>query len=499
MTIALRADQDSTPSSSGVDDASFATSTSLQSRIATACDKIAPLWPLSNFVAVNPFLGFTHQSFAATCADLQRVASIRMLMPRAFYRQALADGAIDDRDLEAALASAHTRSDTRMDVATLRLAVTHDALATAQPRRVVATVADVLDALAAGDRQASRTAFMVDEISGWCAAYFDEGQAAWKLPSRHLRPYPAWLNTMRHDRNPESMGIKGFRKAISTLPTDPSESIGVVMKHLGIPDSALDDYLHRALLDITGWAGYARYLGWTNSLQGRADDTLIHLLAIRLAWGYALFCERKDAAFRAAWRDAMSAASTLPKDSEVTEDPDLAIDLLMQEAYETAFQRRFLARLADASRIPQPAAVSKRKPLQAAFCIDVRSEVYRRSLETVYPEAETLGFAGFFGVSMEYVPLGQVTGGARCPVLLTPAVVVCEAVSGVSDEDETRMLRPRLLRRRVAKAWKAFKLSAVSSFTYVETSGLLFAAKILGDSAGITRSVKDPINRRVGV
>ena len=57
---------------------------------------------------------------------------------------------------------------------------------------VVATVAEVLDTLAAGDRQASRTAFMVDEISKWCAAYFDEGQSVWRLPSRGLQPYAAW-------------------------------------------------------------------------------------------------------------------------------------------------------------------------------------------------------------------------------------------------------------------------------------------------------------------
>ncbi|MFX7090420.1 putative inorganic carbon transporter subunit DabA, partial [Acinetobacter baumannii] len=56
---------------------------------------------------------------------------------------------------------------------------------------MVATVAETLDGLAAGDRQASRTAFMIDEISKWCAAYFDEGQAAWKLPARALPPYAA--------------------------------------------------------------------------------------------------------------------------------------------------------------------------------------------------------------------------------------------------------------------------------------------------------------------
>jgi len=44
----------------------------------------------------------------------------------------------------------------------------------------------------------------------------------------------------------------------------------------------------------------------------------------------------------------------------------------------------------------------------------------------------------------------------------------------------------------VAKAWKSFKLAAVSSFIYVETVGILFSAKILSDSLGLTRTVHDP-------
>ena len=122
----------------------------------------------------------------------------------------------------------------------------------------------------------------------------------------------------------------------------------------------------------------------------------------------------------------------------------------------------------------------------------MRSEIYRRALESACPKAQTFGFAGFFGFPIEYVPIGRQIGGAQCPVLLTPAFVVCEAVAEASPQQEARILNLRLLRRRAAKAWKAFKLSAVSSFTYVETLGLLFAGKILGDSAGLSRPVQDP-------
>ena len=65
--------------------------------IRRACRKIAPLWPLKHFVAVNPFLGFSGQGFAATCSTIQRVTGANLLMPRNFYREALASGSISDR------------------------------------------------------------------------------------------------------------------------------------------------------------------------------------------------------------------------------------------------------------------------------------------------------------------------------------------------------------------------------------------------------------------
>jgi uncharacterized protein YbcC (UPF0753/DUF2309 family) len=142
--------------------------------------------------------------------------------------------------------------------------------------------------------------------------------------------------------------------------------------------------------------------------------------------------------------------------------------------------------------VVSPPAAGLRKPVQAAFCIDVRSEIYRRSFELVYPQVETIGFAGFFGFPIEYVQIGQSKGTAQCPVLLKPSFVVRESVHGASEQEELKILGLRLMRRRAAKAWKVFKSSAVSSFTYVETAGLLFAAKLVGDTLGLTRAVPDP-------
>jgi uncharacterized protein YbcC (UPF0753/DUF2309 family) len=273
-----------------------------------------------------------------------------------------------------------------------------------------------------------------------------------------------------------------------------------VLRAQEIPPAAVEQYLLRALLDIKGWAAYARYKQWNAELHGSTCNAVVELLAIRVAWGYALYCERSDADFRSAWSAAVRAAA-IRTASQGGMDPALEVDLILQDAYERAYLRELLGRWRAAERdslmqnkeaARDGAVVRARKPLQAVFCIDVRSEPYRRALETVCREVETIGFAGFFGFAIEYVPIGLTHGRDHCPVLLKPAFVVHEAVKDASDAEATDLLRKRLLRRRAAKAWKAFKLSAVSSFAYVESVGLYFAAKLIGNSTGLTRPVQDP-------
>lgn len=460
----------------------------LAGAVGAACQRIAPLWPLKNFVAVNPFLGFTGNTFHATVATLHRVARVGALMPRRFYLEAIRTGAIEDQDLATALSRAPRDWKLPATVEALKSVVDRGKPSAMKHAAHVATVAEVLNELAEGDRQAARTQFMVDEISRWCAQYFDLGQSVWRMPSRGLRPFAAWRSYVRNDLNPEVMGIRGFRRIVAELPAEPVAAIAAVVERQGVPDRAVQDYLHQALLDISGWAAYARYLKWKAEMIGGTDDTIEELLAIRVVWGYTLFAQRNDDKFRRAWRDAMAQAALPPQDEKLGDDPDLCTDMVLQEAYEAAFQRKLLAKLA---RGPAPAP-QRRPAIQAAFCIDVRSEVYRRAFESLSEEVQTVGFAGFFGFPIKFLRIGEAHGRNHCPVLLNPAFIVREAVADASLDEETEIMGLRLLRRRVMKAWKSFKLMAVSSFIFVESAGLWYGVKLLSDSLGLTRTVHDP-------
>ncbi len=453
----------------------------LDAAIGKARNRVAPVWPLKHFVAVNPFLGLTEQRFEAACATMRQVTGTDMLMPRSYYRDLIAEGRISDDDLSRAIAGSPSVGQAPRDVDALKRSIAIDASADGS---AVSTVAEVLDSTLG----TATAPFLVEDIAKWCAAYWDDGQAAWRMPWRSLPPYRAWRASAAIDRAPDVMGLKGYRRIVASLPEDPVAAIKGAVDALGLPAAALDGYLHRALSSIAGWAAYGRYLAWNKELYGEQDDTVVQLLAIRLAWDHALFALNKDPAFRTAWAEAAAGMGQTTGAAIMTRDT--AVDTILQSAFEIAFQRDLVAKVvadkAGAAKTPA------RKPVQAAFCIDVRSEIFRRALETAAPEAETIGFAGFFGFPLEYVPIGHEHGGAQCPVLLTPKFVVREAVADTDDEEMSEILGLRLLRRRAAKAWKSFKSSAVSSFVYVETIGLAFAAKLIGDAAHITRTVAHP-------
>ncbi len=427
--------------------------------VSGACRRVPPLWPLQNFVAVNPFLGLSGDSFAEAMTTVERVAHEPMTMSAEFYREQWKRGRINPEDMSQAFARLDREEDI---VASLR-----DVVVEGEDERV-RSVCDLADARLG----TSYRRLAVAEVSKWCAAYYDEGQAAWRLPWAGEDFFTSWKAMAEIDRSAELQGLGGFRKLVRSLPDDPAEVIALALAELRVPAGGVELYLHRVLLSVSGWAGYVQYRVRENGMAGRDDDSLVHFLAVRMSFELAVWrqCQETADGFGEAW-DALGAKLLVPGGRST-----LAV---WQEAFEIGFQRDFVERIQAGSRSVgagvSPAAV------QAVFCIDVRSEVFRRSLESVAPDVETVGFAGFFGFPISRLGEDEQVGTALCPVLLSPAVTVRESAAGA---DSRRVLK------RVARAWKSFRLSAVSSFSFVEACGLAFGGRLLADGFGWRKNGK---------
>lgn len=432
--------------------------------VAPAADRAAraipPVWPLASSVAVNPFLGQGHETLAEVGARLARVAGCPVTMPRHWYREQIAAGEITDGDLRAALRTAppHLRP---ADADAVKVAARAD---TPMPQ-ALPTIAD----LAADHSGIDWPALIAERFGAWAAGYFDEGQALWAAP-RGQSAYAAWKAVATHDLTPEIAGLPGFALHVSEAPEAATALTARVVDRLGLGDGATETYFHQMLMTLGGWAQYARYRLWQAELAGGADQTITDFLAIRLIWEEALFL-RYGAAIAGQWA-SVRASHAAP----VEPTAELVSDVILQEAAERAAQRALAATLAEVSA----EVVDDRPVLQAAFCIDVRSEVFRRALESVNPRIRTLGFAGFFGLTTAHRRFASDVEERRLPVLLNPALRSCSGGPELAERDVAFRVKARAKR-----AWGRFKLAAVSSFAFVEATGPVYAGKLLSDAIGM--------------
>ena len=174
------------------------------------------------------------------------------------------------------------------------------------------------------------------------------------------------------------------------------------------------------------------------------------------------------------------------------EDADLRYLLL--RASELRYQRQLLEQLSNAQgdsaenaqldstpsfESAESTSTATRALAQMVFCIDVRSERIRRRIESVNDSIETLGFAGFFGLPVEYVRLGETSGTRQTPVLLSPQFQLHEGLRTGASRKQQQVLQARTKQRFLRKAWKAFRSSAAGCFTFVETMGLMYGFKLL--------------------
>lgn len=446
----------------------------LAPKIEAACNLIAPLWPLKNFVAVNPYFGQGDQPFWQAGQTLEKVAGAGLTMPRDYYLEQIKNGRITREDLSEALRE--LGSPWNLD--------SFDREMARKERSEPVRLALLSDVLGSVERQ-DWSNFVVERISQFCAAYFDDGQAMWPLPWKGSSFYAGWREYAALDRSSWMMGLRGMASHVAALPDSPERAIAWSLEVLGVPQAAVGSYLHAALLSIGGWAGWARYRRWQAELRKEQDDTIRDLLAVRVAWDALLFKARQNPFLTRKWQEALEEAA-LPVPSA---DPAHDVDAVLQTALELGYRKRLVGALT--SVVPS-GNTEERSPAQAVFCIDVRSEIFRRALETVAPKVRTHGFAGFFGVLVEVLPFGSATAKGHLPILFNPSYRVREVPAGVSESEGKRMAEERHHRIRTAHAWKAFKTSAASCFSFVESFGVLSIGKLIGDSMGWTRPVPHP-------
>jgi uncharacterized protein YbcC (UPF0753/DUF2309 family) len=263
------------------------------------------------------------------------------------------------------------------------------------------------------------------------------------------------------------MSEPGFAATFQSLPNDSHALIACAIETLNIEPGLLEDTFHALLLDVNGWASYIAYLQWINDVE--SDTDMVSLLAIRLAWELALWRHygsaypAKSTQLSWQWQQEKLALSGKIE----THRAHQRVLWVWAVALERSQQAQMQNQLLKAKPLPTPPA-----KMQAAFCIDVRSEVIRRALEQQHCGIQTYGFAGFFGLPIAFAPQGTKLVRPQLPGLLRADIQVTTREGSAN--------KIGALNRKAH--WQYWSQSATGAFSMVESTGWWYGFKLLKNS-----------------
>ncbi len=284
----------------------------------------------------------------------------------------------------------------------------------------------------------------------WLQAFYDQGQSSIAMPLRHLGLLGSSLSLLKHDRSLVEMG--GWQQAwLDTLSDSAEQIIQSCLNFLGIAKQDYAQMMTLMLTTLPGWSAYTKYrCEWADASDqqlypvSESDYLALRLVLTCLIW--------PDAKELLTWHQSLSIHQT-------QHDKFLA-DLSKHEQH---YQHSLLQQLAK----QHAPADSHRAAAQWIFCIDVRSEPFRRALEAT-GDYQTLGFAGFFGLPISV--RNQITDDhyASCPVLLKPKYEIQQAPCCDHEHHRHGHLRMQGLKR----IYQSLKYNFTTPFNLVETLGL---------------------------
>ena len=380
-------------------------------------------WPLYSFVTSNPLAGYEKLPFVEAIKKAEKLFGSKGLPEAKVFKTALENGEID-RELLSVLLKEYqiTESieETLLQMEKVRL------------------------------KTVSNNNHDVDRITTkWLSVFMDEGISEWQMPYRNKGFYKAWKQLAIHD-----IELKGANRT-----KIPETSIEVLNEILS--DFNQEDYVKiftHHLTALPGWTGYIKYRTEENSeWHKKYPVTLEDYLAVRLWIAKALNGE------------------ILPKEDKI-EDNTLVFTLqyVWLKAWEQSWQHKFIENFSKTSTEKEEAALEA----QMVFCIDTRSEVIRRHVEAC-GNYETFGYAGFFGIAMDYKDMNDGITKKSCPPIVPSAYKVSE-ISQEGKTDEILAYKKRTENIKFGNYFfKRMKNMLPSSFGYVEGSGPFYGFSLV--------------------
>lgn len=294
------------------------------------------------------------------------------------------------------------------------------------------------------------------ETIKWLQVYFDDGQATISMPLREHGLYTAWRKLVIYDDR-LCKNIKQNREFLCTLPETPEQAIAKCLLFIGITKEEHEQFIILLLTTLPGWSAYIKYrTEWSridaNYSYGIAqvDYVAIRIVILSLLWpqGKKLLNWHQQAMQK-------------PQNSILEKIQ------MVEQAYRLPLLEKLAKQTIKGPHIPEA---------QLVFCIDVRSEPFRKKLETI-GDYQTFGISGFFGIPVKITDITTEVSHASCPVLLNAKHEIRE--SPCTHHGCARDQKGYKRLTTVKRLYQSIKYTFAAPFALVETLGI-FSATWMG-------------------
>lgn len=287
----------------------------------------------------------------------------------------------------------------------------------------------------------------------WLQAFFDEGIATIQMPIKHKGFLTAILELLPYDN---SIRNEFKKKVVHKLSHNPKKIICECLYLLNIPNKQQTLFITLLLTTLPGWAGYIKYRTSQADTQDQQNPNKVsqeEYLAFRILLTYLIWPKSKDLLL---WHQAAQ--------ERVSVEPIIKKIELAEKNYRNDLFEKLKVDYNNANKLPDA---------QLVFCIDVRSEPFRKALEQ-QGNYETLGFAGFFGLPISIHNNIKGEHYASCPVLLQPSHEVGELPVCNNGSLEKKYQR----KEGLSRLYQSLKFTFTAPFALVETLGPLSGIKM---------------------
>ena len=395
--------------------------------IEEASKVIGKTWPLYTFVASNPLSGYENEPFQTALSAAEKHFKANAFPAAKLYRQAWEKGDINEAILVALL----------------------------KENGLSQTPEHYLQQLASQKRlETMNSNHDVDRIMAkWLSSFMDEGLAEWDMPYKSEGFFAAWRLLAIYDSELGNTSLKD-------IPKTSAETLEEILK-----DHQENDFVRiftHHLAALPGWTGYINHRTASDSdWQKDYPISLMDYLAARL------------------WTAQKLNAPLLPENNgEAAHTSIPKLQYIYLKAWEQTWQNQLVKTLEKDSITANSSHKSRLPDSQMVFCIDTRSELIRRHIESK-GNYETYGYAGFFGIAMDYENLNDGITRKSCPPIVSSTYKVSETAQENREEQFLSLKKKNEIFRFVDYFLKRMKNMLPSAFGYVEGSGLYYGLSLI--------------------